>query len=111
MANEILRYTPPQRTATFSPPEADNNHPTSLTTSGDMPAFARINDITVRFGLPRTRVYELIAAGALEARKDGKAVLVNVATVLRYIASLPPANIRLPKTMAKQAAASVTHQK
>lgn len=110
MPNEILRYTPPQHTAIFSPPEAENNHPASLTISGDMPAFARINDITVRFGLPRTRVYELIAAGALEARKDGRAVLVNVASVLRYISALPPANIRLPKTMAKQAATNDTPQ-
>jgi hypothetical protein len=103
MSEEVIRYPSPQEPTKFSPPVRPEQP--GLTISSSMPAFARINDITARFGLPRTRVYELLATGALEARKDGKALLVNVASVARFINMLPKANIRLPKTLARQAAA------
>lgn len=103
MSEEVIRYPSPQEPTKFSPPVRPEQP--GLTISSSMPAFARINDITARFGLPRTRVYELLATGTLEARKDGKAVLVSVASVVRFISTLPAPTIRLPKTLAQQAAA------
>lgn len=45
-------------------------------------------------GLGRSTIYELIAAGKLEARKSGARTLILADSLRRYVASLPKANIR-----------------
>jgi excisionase family DNA binding protein len=40
-------------------------------------------------GLSRSRIYELIGQGQLEARKDGRRTLVMTKSLRTYIASLP----------------------
>jgi len=40
-------------------------------------------------GIGRSRLYEEIAAGRIEARKAGKRTLVMVASLRDYVASLP----------------------
>lgn len=40
-------------------------------------------------GFPKTRIYELIASGAIKAKKDGRCTLIERAELERYIASLP----------------------
>ncbi len=45
-------------------------------------------------GLGRSTVYELIAAGKLEARKSGARTLILADSLRRYVASLPKAAIR-----------------
>jgi excisionase family DNA binding protein len=40
-------------------------------------------------GLSRSRIYELIGQGQLEARKDGRKTLVLAESLNTYIASLP----------------------
>jgi len=55
-------------------------------------------------GITRTRLYELIGAGALEARKCGRQTLITAESLRRYIAELPPAQIRAPKAATKNAA-------
>lgn len=104
MSDEVFRYPSPQHPAKCSPPEPVQLDQAGLTIPPSMPVFARINDVTARFGLPRTRLYELMAAGVVDARKDGKATLVNVASVMRFISALPKAEIRLARTMARQMA-------
>lgn len=72
------------------------------------PRYGRIPQVTRAYGINRTRVYELIATGRISAIKDGRSTLIELASVDAYLASLPPANIRLPKTMARQAAAAAS---
>ena len=40
-------------------------------------------------GLSRSRLYELIAAGKIEARKEGRRTLIMAASLQRYLDSLP----------------------
>jgi excisionase family DNA binding protein len=49
-------------------------------------------------GIGRTRLYELIAAGNLEARRCGGRTLIPAASLAAYIASLPAAPIRAKET-------------
>jgi hypothetical protein len=44
-------------------------------------------------GLGTTKLYELIGAGILDARKAGSRTLITAESLNRYIASLPKANI------------------
>ena len=53
-----------------------------------------ILDAAKASGLGRTTLYELIAAGKIEARKAGARTLIPADSLRRYIASLPAANIR-----------------
>ncbi len=46
-------------------------------------------------GLGRTSVYQAISHGKLDARKAGRRTLITAASVQAYLASLPPAKIRL----------------
>lgn len=80
----------------------------NTTAATDMPAWGRIQQVTRSRGLNRTRIYELIAAGSITAVKDGRALMIDISSVDRYLASLPKAEIRLPKTMARRAADSAT---
>ena len=41
-------------------------------------------------GLARTRIYEAIRNGRLTARKDGKATIIELGELSRYLQSLPP---------------------
>lgn len=102
MSGDVIRNPAPEGPAKFSPPIGPEQF--GPMGSPGMPAFARVSEITALFGFKRTRVYELLATGTLDAKKDGRAVLVNVESVLRFISTLPKANIRLPKTLARQIA-------
>jgi len=43
-----------------------------------------------RYGLPkRTAIYQLLAAGKLEAVKDGRRTLITGESAARYLTSLP----------------------
>ena len=47
-------------------------------------------------GLSRSRIYELIGAGTLEARKAGRRTLVMTDGLRAYLSTLPAATIRAP---------------
>ncbi len=46
-------------------------------------------------GIGRTRLYELLAAGTIEARKAGTRTLILGDSLRSYLASLPRADIRV----------------
>lgn len=70
-----------------------------------VPEFGRIPDASRHFGLSRTRIYELAAAGLIRVVRDGKtSSLVDFASVRSYLASRPLADIRLPGSAPKHAA-------
>ena len=50
-----------------------------------------INEAIHRFGIGRTKFYELIQAGDIEAFKLGRRTLVRVESVRAFIESLPRA--------------------
>jgi excisionase family DNA binding protein len=60
-----------------------------------------ILDAAKASGLGRTTIYALIAAGRLEARKAGARTLIPADSLRRYLASLPPADIRPQHTSAR----------
>jgi hypothetical protein len=49
-------------------------------------------------GIGRSRLYELIAAGNVDARKLGGRTLVLASSLRSFIAALPPAEIRQGQT-------------
>jgi excisionase family DNA binding protein len=51
-------------------------------------------------GLGRTTIYELIGAKKLDARKAGNRTLITGESLRAFIASLPPANIRMTRKAA-----------
>lgn len=51
-------------------------------------------------GIGRTRMYELIGAGTIEARKAGTRTLVMTDSLRAYLSTLPPAAIRAPRQKA-----------
>lgn len=57
-------------------------------------------------GIRQTKLDELIAAGALDARKIGKRVIVTADSIRAYVAGLPKADVRLPAAMRRNAARS-----
>jgi hypothetical protein len=61
------------------------------------PEYARVADVTRRYGLSRSRLYLLAGEGVIRFVKVGNATLVDLATVRAYMASCPPAQIRAPK--------------
>ena len=65
------------------------------TAGADRPAeFMRVAETCRVFGLSKSGFYRLVAAGHVRTVKLGAAVLVDVATVRGFIASLPPAGAR-----------------
>jgi len=48
-------------------------------------------------GIGRTKLYELIGAGKLDARKAGARTLIPAESLRSYLASLPTADIRVGK--------------
>ena len=72
------------------------------------PRYGRITQVTRAYGINRSRIYELLAKGRISAIKEGRSTLIELASVDAYVASLPKATVRLPKTLARQATASAT---
>ncbi len=56
-----------------------------------LPITASVIATTRLFGISRSRVYELIAAGEIDTRKAGRTTLVLTASVERWLDKLPPA--------------------
>jgi hypothetical protein len=60
----------------------------------------RVPDAGRITGLGNTKLYELIGAGILDARKAGSRTLITAESLNRYIASLPKANITTGREVA-----------
>jgi hypothetical protein len=60
--------------------------------------FGRIRDVTARFGLSRSRLYREAALGNIRLVKLGHATLVDLGSVRSFLARLPAATLRAPKT-------------
>lgn len=58
------------------------------------PLAYRIEDAKRATGHGTTKIYELIGAGVLDARKAGSRTLITGDSLRRYIANLPKADIR-----------------
>ena len=58
------------------------------------PLVYRIDDARRALGLGTTKVYELIGAGVLDARKSGSRTLITGESLRAYLAALPKADIR-----------------
>ncbi len=54
-----------------------------------MPRLLTIRDFCSSYGLGRTRAYELINAGRVEAVKDGSKTLITADSAEAWAASLP----------------------
>lgn len=59
------------------------------------PAFYSIGDACAAFGCGRTRLYELLSGGKIEAKKLGRKTLISVASLREYFASLPDPDINV----------------
>jgi len=68
------------------------------------PLLYRAVEAKAALGVGNTRFYELIAAGALDARKMGSRTMVTAESLRRYVGSLPRFEPRDPKADAQQAA-------
>lgn len=58
------------------------------------PLAYRIDDAKRMIGCGTTRLYELIGAGLLDARKAGSRTLITAASLRTYVQNLPTADIR-----------------
>ena len=58
------------------------------------PLLYPINDAKRLIGTGTTRLYELIGAGLLDARKAGGRTLITAASLRAYAENLPKADIR-----------------
>jgi len=54
----------------------------------------KVKEALVYAGVGRTKLYELIAAGKIEAVKDGGSTLVDRDSIDRYHASLPALELK-----------------
>jgi len=61
------------------------------------PILIPINQVATMIGQHRRTIYSLIAADRLRAVKSGRSTLIFYDSVMRYIASLRPAQIKLDK--------------
>lgn len=59
-----------------------------------------IADATKIYGIRRTKLYELIGAKKLDARKAGNRTLITAESLRAYVASLPAADIRMTRKAA-----------
>jgi excisionase family DNA binding protein len=73
-------------------------------TEDNRPFFMKIDETAKFLGMCRSKVYQLIGAGKLQARKDGKSTLIETSTVIAYAKSLPHAKIAAPKHVETAAA-------
>jgi excisionase family DNA binding protein len=55
-------------------------------------------------GISRSRIYELLASGHLQARKQGTRTVVLFDGLREFVAALPPADIKVKPSGAKTAA-------
>jgi hypothetical protein len=62
------------------------------------PKFAPMPVWCALSGVGKTTSYQLVAAGYLPARKLGKRLLIDVDAGLRYLRSLPAADVTLPNS-------------
>lgn len=69
-----------------------------------LPLSMKIPDAVEFLGIGRTKLYELISAGEIEAKKSGKNLLVLTASMLRYLENLPGAKIIDTRAAARRAA-------
>lgn len=54
------------------------------------PLALNVRSAAAYIGVGRTKIFELIAEGKIDARKAGTRTLVTVASLKAYLASLPP---------------------
>ncbi len=66
----------------------------TTTTPAPTAAFLSVKAAQARYGLSRTRLYRLLAAGRIEARKLGGRTLVVAESADRFMAALPRAEFR-----------------
>jgi excisionase family DNA binding protein len=59
------------------------------------PNFYSIGDACAAYGFGRTRLYQLLSDGKIEAKKLGRKTLVSAASLKSYFASLPSADINV----------------
>jgi excisionase family DNA binding protein len=59
------------------------------TAQGNSPIAYTIRAAVWASGLSRSRIYELIAAGKIEARKEGRRTLIMAESLRRYLEALP----------------------
>jgi len=69
------------------PNEGRKSRPRPTTLS--KPLCISVNQATARYGVGRTKLYELLGAGALKARKLGAKTLIDVDSADRFFSSLP----------------------
>jgi excisionase family DNA binding protein len=67
----------------------------------DVPAFrpftVTIKTASLLTGISRSRIYEAIGRGELDAVKDGERTLITMASIERRQSALPKAKIAAPK--------------
>jgi predicted DNA-binding transcriptional regulator AlpA len=63
-----------------------------------VPEFARIRDTMARYGMSRSAIYREAALGNIRLVKLGHATLVDLASIRAFMARLPAATLRAPKT-------------
>jgi hypothetical protein len=63
-----------------------------------VPEFARIRGTMARYGISRSGIYRHAALGDIRLVKLGNATLVDLASVRAFMARLPAASLRAPKT-------------
>ncbi len=52
------------------------------------------------YGISRSELYRLLAAGLITAQKSGRSTLIDGDSLRAYVASLPKASFRAPATKA-----------
>lgn len=57
----------------------------------DFPMSVSIDDASRLTGICRSRIYDLINAGAIDARKFGKSTIILTDSLKKFLAQLPPA--------------------
>ena len=62
-----------------------------------LPILITISDAVRLFGVGRTKLYELIGAGDIEARKVGARTLIVVASLMAWLDTLPSARVAVPR--------------
>lgn len=63
--------------------------PRRRTRTLDKPISISVNEALMRYGIGRTKLYELLGDGSLKGRKLGAKTLIDVETADDFFASLP----------------------
>jgi hypothetical protein len=69
-----------------------------------VPAFGSMRVWCERSGVGRAKSYEMLAARQLRAVKNGRSLLIDIPHGLKFLSSLPPAEIR-PRTAPRRRSA------